>query len=834
MVTIASPPCQNLATRLRSLAAVPSIGDAAGIAGLLAATAVATRPLLAGGTMVGQDTAAFFYPIFSALGDRLAAGDLPGWNPHQFAGVPFAADPESGWMYLPAMLLFTALPVSVAAPLWLLFHYLLAGLGTYALGRVLGLGALGALTAALAYEFSGLFYARTVCCPAYGQVAAWLPLLLLAAELAMRARRWRERAAWWAVAALALGHVFVAWLGQGAYYVLLAFGLFVLYRASVPAAGELAKISRRFGLVVLHGGVPVLLGLGLAAAAILPRLAYHARTNLAEGYTGDLAWAAVLGGWAPDTTVGELLGTTFYYAGGGVLALAVAALVLARTRLRAPFFALLAAGAVVLAQREATWLHRPLYALLPRFEELHRHWPERDMVVFYLGPAMLAGAAVHALGRWRGRPWLLSALGVSTVALVLALDAGLAPIGPLPLRAAFVVAVGLLVVARAPGWGRRLVPPLLALTLFVDLFAVGRYNLDHGLYGGFHRVDLDAFYAPPGAAAFLREQAAADGVPSRYFGYDPGVHPGGETPPLYRYAFADPRAAALLLNNRATVLGLHDVQGYNPIQPQRYVDYMRALNGFAQEYHEANVYPSGLHSPLLDLLSARYVVVPAATPPGRLDLDGLVASLPTVHLDEAVRVLENREALPRAWVVHEAEQASATEALARLASGAVDPRRTALVEASVPDLAVPADPSRNEVRFERFDADHLGLRVWTDAAGLLVLSETIDPDWRATVDGRPAPVLNTNALFRAVPVPAGEHVVELRYDSPTLRAGTAVSAISYGGVLVAWGAALVGRWRGPAAGTPSTSRLRLGPGRRRPGARGRIRHAASRTSYRRI
>jgi hypothetical protein len=44
-------------------------------------------------------------------------------------------------------------------------------------------------------------------------------------------------------------------------------------------------------------------------------------------------------------------------------------------------------------------------------------------------------------------------------------------------------------------------------------------------------------------------------------------------------------------------------------------------------------------------------------------------------------------------------------------------------------------------------------------------------------------------------VPAGEHVVELRYASPTLAAGTAVSAVSYAGLVAAWGTPLVRRRR---------------------------------------
>jgi hypothetical protein len=43
--------------------------------------------------------------------------------------------------------------------------------------------------------------------------------------------------------------------------------------------------------LVIVGGTILAFGFGMAAAGILPRLEYHARSNLADGYTGDLAWA---------------------------------------------------------------------------------------------------------------------------------------------------------------------------------------------------------------------------------------------------------------------------------------------------------------------------------------------------------------------------------------------------------------------------------------------------------------------------------------------------------------------------------------------------------------
>src|SRR5688500_8426789 len=96
--------------------AVPRVpADALAVGGLVVLTAVGAWDLVVGGTTVGQDTAAFFYPIYGELGDRLRGGDwLPGWNPHQFGGAPLAADPQSGWGYLPAMLLFALLPPAAA------------------------------------------------------------------------------------------------------------------------------------------------------------------------------------------------------------------------------------------------------------------------------------------------------------------------------------------------------------------------------------------------------------------------------------------------------------------------------------------------------------------------------------------------------------------------------------------------------------------------------------------------------------------------------------------------------------------------------------------------
>src|SRR5947209_20103463 len=49
------------------------------------------------------DILAFWFPRWCFLGRSLAAGPVPVWDSLQFSGVPFAADPQSGWLYAPVL-----------------------------------------------------------------------------------------------------------------------------------------------------------------------------------------------------------------------------------------------------------------------------------------------------------------------------------------------------------------------------------------------------------------------------------------------------------------------------------------------------------------------------------------------------------------------------------------------------------------------------------------------------------------------------------------------------------------------------------------------------------
>lgn len=761
-----------------------------GLAVLAIVTAVAIGQVLYGGTLVGQDSATQFYPWYDYLGERLRAGQIPGWNPFQFSGAPFAADPQSGWTYLPAMVIFALLSLPVAVPVFLILHLVLAGGATYALARLMRLGVSGALVAAIAYELSGPVYGRSVCCAAGFEVATWTPVVLVGAELAIQRRDLAGRFAGWLIAGLALSQALAAWLGQGAYYVLLLLGAFIAFRTLISPPTFATAWRSRLLNALLHGSAVLAVGFGLSAAGVLPRLGYIQRTNVAGGaYAGASDWAAQIGGVTPSMLLDRILDPTLHYPGAAAGALAIIALVLARRWFATRFFVAFGVGAMILAMPFETPLHRLLYSVLPRFETLHQHWPERIAVVAYITAAMLAGATIDALERRHPRRRTLLVAAVIPLVIVgsqMLFGVGL-PTAALVAVVAVAAVVGLSAVPRLR-FVRSAAAPAMILVVAADLLLGFHGVSGHAPYGGFHRVDIENYFSTTGAVHYLRRHTAGD--PARYIGYDPReqITADGQVV-LYRYQFADQETASLLVNNRATLHGLDDAQGYNPVQPRRYVELMTALNGAPQEYHDANVFPSGLDSPLLDLLNVRYIVVPTATEDDRPDLAALADRFPSVYVDRKVTILENPEALPRAWVVHEARQTTPPETLALLADGSADPRQIALLESTPP----PVQPARaaDTVIVTGQGPDSLRLRTATGSDGLLVVSNGYDPGWKAWIDGKRADVLPADHALQAVALPAGEHTVELRYETPGMRAGLAIT----GGTIVALALAGLAIWR---------------------------------------
>ena len=97
---------------------------------------------------------------------------------------------------------------------------------------------------------------------------------------------------------------------------------------------------------------------------------------------------------------------------------------------------------------------------------------------------------------------------------------------------------------------------------------------------------------------------------------------------------------------------------------------------------------------------------------------------------------------------------------------------------SVPNPLPPA--SNLAVVFEDWKPGEMRIRLGsgTPSAGYVLVSENWDTEWRATVDGRDAPVLRGDGTLITVTVPAGARELVVRYEGRAYARGRLITIVS--------------------------------------------------------
>jgi O-antigen/teichoic acid export membrane protein len=164
--------------------------------------------------------------------DQFAIGELPLWNPHQFAGVPFFAAGQQSALY-PFSVLFYIMDLPAAYGWFTVGQLWLAGVFIFAFARGLGTGRFGATVAGVTYQLSAFFVISAVF-PMIIAGAAWLPLLLLMIEYIIcrqPALHGQDGTPLWAaIGALALGCNVLAGHVEITYYTLLIASFYTAWR----------------------------------------------------------------------------------------------------------------------------------------------------------------------------------------------------------------------------------------------------------------------------------------------------------------------------------------------------------------------------------------------------------------------------------------------------------------------------------------------------------------------------------------------------------------------------------------------------------------------------
>jgi len=77
---------------------------------------------------------------------------------------------------------------------------------------------------------------------------------------------------------------------------------------------------------------------------------------------------------------------------------------------------------------------------------------------------------------------------------------------------------------------------------------------------------------------------------------------------------------------------------------------------------------------------------------------------------------------------------------------------------------------RYQLKFEKYTPDRVVARINLEKGGYVIFAQNYHHKWKAFVDGNPVKILTANYVQMAIPVDAGEHVVEFHYDGSFDRA----------------------------------------------------------------
>jgi hypothetical protein len=706
----------------------------AAVAGCALALAALFWPALQRRVFVYSDLGHFSLPIRMFLARNLEQGITPLWMPDLFCGYYAHGDGQNGIFHPVRWLLYRSLPLSEAFNLECLIPFPLALAGIALFLRRLALPASAAMLGGLTFAFSPYLTLRLAHLNAI-EVLAHLGWVLLAID-ALQSGDPRARVRGVIGAAVATGSMFL--IGYPA-AIASVWGLAVAYALGTAIArrrvGSLAAVAGALALGVLLGAIQWLPTWDQISLSQRADPSYEYLTHL------SLHPLNLLSALAPWLFRGHIYSDPWYdpveevFYFGPVVPIAAAWLIVRWRQLGALRPLLAALGAIsAVALLLALGKYTPVYRYFVALPlvDLLRV-PARYTIALYLAGAIVAAVAFADLLH-SDRPEAPRRAG---------------RIWLVPIASALLALAALALRARLP----RAIADQLAGPGWIALGPLG-FALAAGLWTAAAR-------GARAAAVGLVALALAD-----HAGYAASVW-WSETPRAiadYRAGIALPPVPAPL---RVATPGYFDM----PWRKGDRVLYWSSTALIANGAQLVSGYAPIVPATRLDYAKAASLRVAGA---GALQAEDRAISLPG--------------ALPRVRLVASAQASDDP----RRDIEKIDVAETALVEAP---LALGAGPP-GSARSEREVPDSIEVAAQAPARQLLVLAESYHEGWRATVDGRDAPVLRVNGDFMGVALDAGAHRVAFSFAPRSFAVGRAISLAGLAVVLaLALYATALSGWR---------------------------------------
>jgi len=681
-----------------------------------------------------------FYPFQHFAAEEWRQGRIPLWNPYAYAGHPFQADPQSAVFYPPGFLVNVLLGrdgLTYLAMEWrAAMSYVLAAIFMYLFVERVGKSHGAGLIAALAFAGGGFLTSYPMQQLPVLEAAIWLPFCLYAFERSVERRGCST--IWAAVAGLVLGVSFLAGHTQTtmfAGYIAAAYFVFRCVQTRQPPARA-----------ALSATVAALAMLALSLPQLLPTWEFTQLSNRAP-----LSYQEAGGGYElRDLT--ELLNPKGLFQRGYFVGIAPLVLLLAAWRRpsgRVWFWSAVGLVGVLLALGKYGPLYPLAYHVLPAYSLFKDQ--ERAAYLWSFSAAVLAGVGWTALICSGARNRRAEGCDDGT-----------------PVHARHALSVGAACAAMGLGLFAAAyfrLQPVPVDNPASDVAPVPAFVAAVAVCGGmialrFAVVRRGAHYAAALAAALVL-------VGGPLYGANAGNNRSASPPPVragaldaLAYASRQPglfRVAELqdlLPGNLGVIEHVSFPTGDSPI-------YLRTVRTLLETH---------LQYRLSQLFNVRYLI-------GTSDDGGPGVKLVATYGD--LRVFERQYSLPRAWAVRDVRVAASDDQDLDMTLHVPEPGATAVVRQPlalpIQGPSLPRDQHETWTSYQPTDRE-LDVMVTDDA--LLVVSEPWYPGWEATLDGRPAPIIQTDYAFQGIEIPAGTHHVVFRFRPVALYRGAMLGVVA--------------------------------------------------------
>ncbi len=792
----------------------------------------------------GDDITSLFLPSAIALSRAYSEGTIPLWVTQIQSGFPLFAEGQVAALEPVNFVFYHLFSPYLAISYSILFRLVWMSIGIYLFCRSSGLRTTSALLSGFVFGFNGFMLAQ-VQHLAFQAVVSWLPWALYFQDKMLRLwhrhnKRW---VTWWFFSALAIAFQFLGGYPQGAILSLIPFTLISLFTQVTARGDENQSRSRAIESAMLSLG-PVALGIGIAAVQIVPTIELWDLSDrgleLGLGFftTNSLKPEMLSQFIAPYSVLGEPAVSNMEYFGYiGVIPMLLTFASFLRRDARVIFFALLAVGALALALGSSTPLYPALY-ILPIFNRFRV--PARFLLVFLLAAVYLAAMGFEEIVnrltvlRWR---WARGVIVAIVFVLALADLATFAQ--PFLTTLDRMVPLGEIVQAPRPiTLMAQSGPPYRIFTMIYNESLRPNHPLifdkeSPQIYTGL-AIRRNEEYLAGMSSPMLNLQnvryylRVSDTEPDDTFPFELNLFQSRVEIPTTRIAsllvtsYTDKTQDAsdgtlageiiLVLRDGSELKfplrvgietgdwafeALDAVKHTKPLQSTLFPAYLPSLgHDFTGRKYLARI---RVGSPQVIAVRAE-----SRLSSGKLTVEQVLLTddigrtisltalthkndLSLVFKSHSVAMFENRDVMPRAFLVHSAQIVSDEQAIARMRDPSFDPRRVAfLADGETMEDMHGNDEQNDRVEISQRDSYRVTINMETARSGYLVLTDSWYPGWDAAVDSQKVEIYRANYVFRAIKVSPGSHTIVFEFHPGSILLGSGISVIStlIGGILV--------------------------------------------------